>query len=94
MRICTTALVAVIFAFVLAGCGSSTPTDVALLRKACQTPPSSSVAYDWGYETIDPHNVVTGVALCGSDGSVARWALYPAGNGDQVHVYASGIAGP
>ena len=75
------------------GSGSPRPSDVALLRQACRTPPPGS-AYDYDYATVNSSGVVTGVALCGSDGSVSSWNPRPTGFGDEVRVYERGQAGP
>ena len=75
------------------GCGSSAPSDVSLLRRACLHPPSASSLYDYSYETVDGRGVVTGVALCGSDGSVQGWDPRPSGSGDRVTVRDYGQPG-
>ncbi len=78
-----------VLAILVAGCGSSQPTDVSLLTRACKVRPGGS-QYDWSYATVDGHGVVTGVALCGSDGSVSQWDPRPSGSGDHVVLYGWG----
>lgn len=75
------------------GGGSSSPSDVSLLRSACLHPPTTDSAYDYSYATVSSSNTITGVAGCSSDGSVAFWQPYPSGHGDRVVVYNNGQSG-
>lgn len=87
-------LVLAALAVSLAACGSSKPSDVSLLTRACKVRPQGA-SYDWSYATRDRYGVTTGVALCDTDGSVAGWGVrgdgpVPSGRGDHVFLFEQG----
>lgn len=87
-------VLAIVAVSLVAACGSSTPSDVQLLTRACKVRPEGS-GYDWRYATRDRYGVITGVANCNPDGSVANWGMNwdgppPTGHGDQVYLLDRG----
>lgn len=79
------AIVASLAALAIAGCGTSTPSDVALLTQACREA-RTLPGYDKDYAAIDRYGSVVGIAACTSDGAVANWNPRPSGSGDRVEL--------